>query len=403
MTRRFISLFSFISLLAMFSLAANQEVEINLNAMNGYRDTANLSDMGIIYVLATPDNNNEKARISIQVKNGTGDRGLLLFKKNHSEEKETKKGDIKKDYFEIAWADIFKMSGIRGTDGLEPDVFYIAQGDTKELPLQILELGNEVKSLNLCFYPCIVEKKDKSGNPKKSRITAEGIFSVIINVELGPDKEFEELKARCEALVKEINEKQFCPDDRHKPNTQGQLDELGNKCETITREIRNCASNRGIMGANISDSKYAKLITDISQAYSTKIEDFNSDHPTCINKCPKHKPDPKLCKWCNKPIGKGKGKCHRKGTCEKHGKPIGCEKGCRKNHPIKPDPDPLPWQQANKELDEVSKALKMKKRISCAEAKKRAQSIWTRAQKSPKDGYYAPAKSKYDRIMNNCK
>ena len=64
----------------------------------------------------------------------------------------------------------------------------------------------------------------------------------------------------------------------------------------------------------------------------------------------------------------------------------------------------VPWKEANDRLDKVYTALYGKgKKISCAEAKKRAQSIWTRAQKSPKDGYYAPAKSKYDRIMNNCK
>ena len=395
MTRRIIALFSFIGLLAMVSLAANQEVEINLNAMNGYRDTADLS-MGIIYVLATPDDNNEKARISIQVKNRAGNRGLLLFNKNHSEEKETKKGDIKKDYFEIAWTDILKTSGIRGTDGLKPDVFYIAQGDTKELPLQMQELGNEAKAVNLCFYPCTVEKKDNNGQPQKVKITAEEIFSIIMNVELGPDKEFEELKARCEALVKEINEKQFCPDKRHKPDTQGQLDELGNKCETITREIRNCASNRGIMGANISESKYGKLLTDINQAYSTKMEDFKSEHPTCIKNCPKH-PVTKSCEWCRQPIGKGKNQCHRRGMCTKCDMPIGCKKGC-KGH----GPEPLPWKQANDKLDNIYTALYVKK-ISCAEAKKRARSIWNQAQKSPEDGYYPAAKNKYDSIMKKCK
>jgi hypothetical protein len=390
MIRRIIALFSFLSLLAIVAFADNQEIEINLSPSNGYQDTAMLS-IGMIYVRATPDSNNDKARVSIQVLNRTGDRGLLLFNRNHTEEKETKKGDFKKNHFEIAWPDVLKTTGIRGTNGLQPDMFFIAQGHTKELPLQIPEFGNETKTLNLCFYPCLVEKKNKDGLPQKARISAEEKFSIKINVELGPDTEFEELKARCEAFVKEINKKTFCPHQKHKPDIQGQVDELEKKRETIIRDIRNFASNRSIMGATISDSKYGKLITDISQAYSAKMEDFNSEHPTCIKDCGGH-PNPKKCDWC-------KGPKHGKGTCETHGKPIGCPKGCPKNHPKDP---PLPWKEANKQLDKVLQALYGKKPISCKEAQKRAKSIWSKAQKSPDDGFKAPAKNKYDSIMK-CK
>lgn len=399
MIRRILSILFLLGLTTLTAFADNQEIEINLNPSNGYQDTANLSIMGKIYVYATPDPNNDKASISIQVQNLTGDRGLLLFNRNHSEEKETKKGDFKKNYFEILWPDVLKTIGIQGTDGLQPDVFFIAQGHTKELPLQIPQFGNETKTLNLCFYPCGVEKKNKDGLPQKARISAEEKFSIIINVELGPDTEFEELKARCETFVKEINGKTFCPDSRHKPDIQGQVDELGKKSEAITREIRNCASKRGIMGTDISDSKYGKLLADVSHAYSAKTEDFNSGHPTCIKNCLKH-PNTKLCEWCKKTIGKGKNQCHRKGTCDKHGKPIGCEKGCMKNHPI--GPDPIPWKEAKQQLNNIEEQMSGRKPLPCAQAKRQAQSIWKKAQKSPKDKYYDSAKASYNRIMQ-CK
>ena len=401
MTRRITALLSLLSLLAMAALADNQVIDISLNPENGYCDTTSLDDMGKIYVHASPDPNNDKASISIQVQNLTGDRGLLLFNRNYSEEKETKKGDFKKNYFEILWPDVLKTTGIWGTEGLQPDVFFIAQGHTKELPLQIPQFGNETKTLNICFYPCVVEKKNKDGLPQKARISAEYKFSIKINVELGPDTEFEELKARCEAFIKEINEKTF-KNAAPKPlylctAIQGQVDELGKKSDTITREIRDCARNRGIMNADISDSKYGKLLVDVSHAYSAKLDDFNSEHPTCIKNC--GHPEYKRCEWCKKTIGNGKNQCHRKGTCDKCGKPIGCEKGCKKNH--RKDP-PMPWKEAKQKLGKIEEQMSGRKPLPCDQAKRQAQSIWDKAQKSPKDKYYQSAKVSYDRIMQ-CK
>lgn len=397
MIRRIIALFSFLSLMAMFVFADNQEIEINLSPSNGYQDTAQLSNMGMIYVCATPDSNNEKASISIQVQNLTGDRGLLMFNRNHAEEKETKKGDFKKNYFEIAWPDVLKTTGIRGTDGLQPDVFFIAQGHTKELPLLIPEFGNETKSLNLCFYPCLVEKKNKDGLPQKVRISAEEKFSIKLNVELGPDTEFEELKARCEAFVKEIKNKKICSCEGcknlkpHHPGIEGQFEELSSKVSEKIGEIREIAKDHGIiMIDDIKNSKYQQLIDELKLALEAKQQDIASG--SCLEMCKKCK-KPKTCNLCGGPV-------HGKGMCESHPKnPIGCPKGCKVNHPKQ---NILTWREANDQLDKVYQALKGKKPISCKEAQRKAKNIKKRAEKSRDDGYKESAMNKYNRIMQ-CK
>ena len=65
MTRRFISLFSFLCLLAMAAFADNQEIEINLNEKNGYSDTTSLRDAADLYVTAILDNSNDQAQIKL--------------------------------------------------------------------------------------------------------------------------------------------------------------------------------------------------------------------------------------------------------------------------------------------------------------------------------------------------
>lgn len=392
MIRRIIALFSFLSLLAIVAFADNQEIEINLSPSNGYQDTAMLS-IGMIYVRATPDSNNDKARVSIQVLNRTGDRGLLLFNRNHTEEKETKKGDFKKNHFEIAWPDVLKTTGIRGTNGLQPDMFFIAQGHTKELPLQIPEFGNETKTLNLCFYPCLVEKKNKDGLPQKARISAEEKFSIKINVELGPDTEFEELKASCEAIVKEIKNKKICNCEGcknlkpHHPGIEGQFEELSSKVSEKIGEIREIAKNHGIiMIDDIKNSKYQQLIDNLNYTLKAKQEDIANG--SCLEMCMKCKPI-KTCYLCKGPV-------HGKGTCETHGKPIGCPKGCSKNH--RKDP-PLPWKEAYNQLDDVYSKLRHGT-YSPKTAKAKADGIIKKAKNSPADKYKPKAEELHKKIIN---
>lgn len=401
MTRYCIFLLSLFALSSLKVFADNQTIGITLNAENNYRDSSYLREMGEIIIVASPNNNNDKARVSIQVKNTTGDgRGLLLFNSDYTE-KETKK--LKKDKiisYDIEWSDLRKSSGkVKPTSDLQEDAFFIPQGDVKTLPLQIPDMGNEEKELRLSFYPCEVKKKNKEGQITKVRISPEETYLIKISVELGPDIEFEELKSSCEALVSKIEKATFCPIETHKHGSiQSQVDALEAEYKAKIYEINQCANNHsGIYGHEIDDSKYGQLKRDIEQAFSAKMECLRSKSPSCIAHCPP--PPVKKCDFCGLPKGKGKNRCHGSGSCDTHHKPIGCSKGCPKNHPKQP---PFTWGKAAKELEAISRKLNREK-ISCADAKKQAKSIINKASKEATDVKNKPSAMRKYGIIMDCK
>lgn len=401
MTRYCIFLLSLFALSSLKVFADNQTIGITLNAENNYRDSSYLREMGEILIVAAPNNNNDKARVSIQVKNTTGDgRGLLLFNSDYTE-KETKK--LKKDKiisYDIEWSDLRKANvNVKMTNGLQ-EVFYISQGDVRTLPLQIPEMGNEEKELKLIFYPCEVKKKNKEGQITKVRIHSEESFLIRITVELGPDVVFEELKSSCEALVSKIENATFCPKEQHKHGSiQNQVDALEAEYKAKIYEINQSANRHsGIYGHDeIDDSKYGQLKRDIEQAFSAKMDDLRSKSPSCIRDCCPP-PPVKKCKYCNLPKGKGKNQCHGYGSCDTHHKPIGCSKGCPENHPKVL----YTWEKAAKELEAISKKLN-RGTISCADAKKQAKSIRNKANKEAKDVKNKPSAVRKYNIIMDCK
>ena len=216
---------------------------------------------------------------------------------------------------------------------------------------------------------------------------------------MGPDVEFEELKSSCEELVSKIENATFCPKEQHKHGSiQNQVNALEAECKAKIYEINQSANRHsGIYGHDeIDDSKYGQLKRDIEQAFSAKMDDLRSKSPSCIKNC--HDPVPEKCKYCRLPKGKGKNQCPGYGSCDTHHKPIGCSKGCPKNHPI----DVFTWEKAAKELEAISKKLNREK-ISCADAKKQAKSIINKANKEAKDvKNKRSAMRKYNIIMD-CK
>ena len=66
MTRRFIALFSCLSLLVMAAHADHQAIEINLNQQNGYSDTTALKEADL-YITAIPDDSNDQAQIKLEI------------------------------------------------------------------------------------------------------------------------------------------------------------------------------------------------------------------------------------------------------------------------------------------------------------------------------------------------
>lgn len=403
MTRNLITLFSFLCLSALTSVADNQEIEVTLNPSNNYSDTINLKDMAELVVNVTPNNDNETARITVELKNNTAGDGLLLFKENYTE-KETK--NLKNEFFKIEWIDWLKTDGrLQKTPGLKQKVFFIDHGETKALPLQMTTVNKNGTQLTLAIYGCLIKDRDKNtAQPSKVRIRAREVFPIKVNVELGPDTEFEAFKQQCEDFILTIREKTFCPSDNHQrkhKDLQGQLEEFANQCKAKRTEIERFAfDHNGIMKANITGTKYQQLINDLQQAYDDKMRDVRSEDPSCIKSCG---PDAKTCGQCGKVIGSGKGQCHYKGShpvCETHNKLIGTGKknSCTKNHPLPPPLHGITWSKANAQLDNIYKQHNRGK-INSKQAKSQAQSIVNQAKGATDVDHKKAAMRKYDLIM----
>ena len=387
MTRRFIALFSCLSLLVMAAHADHQAIEINLNVQNGYSDTTALKEADL-YITAIPDDSNDQAQIKLEIKNQSEEFGLLLF------DREKKKKDT-------------NNGPVEATTGLIRPVFFIDLSETRVLPVQMIT-GNGGAEFNLAIYLCKIEKRNKKNQsqPQKVKMKFDEIHPIKINLELGPDTEFEQLKVECEEFIKTINHWSICPCEggsgckmkKHHPNRDGQVKELDEKVNAKKDHIRAIARMHGFQVLEeIKKTKYQPLIDDINQAFNAKVEDI-TNHPEKLKKCKdcKHKE----CNTCSKPLGNGK-----KGTCTGYH----CKrcrrmisKGetyCQKHKPV-PPPD-ITWKQAGEKWEAILIDLKYN-RITCKNAKKTANTIYIQVKDKPDDGKKATAMRSYKRIMN-CK
>lgn len=378
MTRNLLSLLLFLCLSASISTAVadNQGIEVNLNQENSYIDTVNLKDMAEMVVFAKPNDDNQSARISVILKNMTPVNGLLLFKNSYTE-KEAK--DLKNELCKIEWPSWLKDNSVQASSGLTRNVVFIDHGEDITLPMQLSDVGENGLIIKFVIYAVEIKGRDKNTNrPSKLKIQSQEIFSIKINVELGPDVVFEEFKAGCEAFVQEINKTTFCPGKNgkpHKPDIEGQLQALVDQCSTKIQEVKQFAYDHDqIMNAAIKGTKYEKLSNDIQAAYDAVSGDVAARTKVC-KECSK----PKTCNDCGKVIARGKvkGKCKYDGNhpyCDTHkDKKVGVNG--HKNH-SKPH---VTWKQAANQLTTLYKQLNRGK-IGCDDAKRRAKAIVDNAQ-----------------------
>ena len=407
MTRRFISLFSFVCLLAMAAHADRQAIEINLNQQNEYCDTTALKEADL-YVTAIPDNSNDQAQIKLEIKNQSEGFGLLLFDRGYTE-KDTKSKDWKNQYFEINWDDELKNNGpVEATTGLNQPVFFIDLSETRVLPVQMI-IGNGGTEFNLAIYLCKIEKRNKKNQsqPQKVKMKFSEIHPIKINLELGPDSEFEQLKVECEEFIKTINNWSFCPCEggsgckmkTHHPNLDGQVEALEAKVKEKREHIRAIARKHGIqIIEEIKKTKYQPLIDEIQQAFEARVDDV-LNHPEKLKKCPDCRK--RECNTCHKQLGNGKNGTCTGYHCKKCGVSIGKGKTyCKKHEPI---PD-ITWKQARQRWETIYKNLKNKKKnYTCQRAKQEADAIYNQVNGKPDDGKKTQALKSYKNIQNYCK
>lgn len=399
MIRRILSILFLLGLSTLTAFADNQEIEINLSEKNGYSDTTALRDAADLYVTAIPDNSNEKAQIKLEIKNQTEKFGLLLFDNSYTE-KDTKSKNWKNEFFEINWENTLKNKGpVEATTDLTQHVFFIDLSETCILPIQkiIDESGAEI---NLAIYLCEIEKRNKkTQQPQKVKMKFDEIHPIKINLELGPDTEFEQLKEDCNAFIKTINNWSFCPCEgackkkNHHPNLEGQIENLRTKMNAKVDDIRKIARSHGILvDVELKKTKYQPLIDDIQQAFKAKVDDLN---PEKLKKCKDCK-GPSTCNTCGKPLGKGKG-----GTCTgKHCKICGIM--IKKGDNCGRHDNNITWSQARQKWEDIYQDLKNKK-ITCKAAKSKASLIYNQVKNQPDDGNKVKATRSYNNIMGKCK
>lgn len=406
MTRRFISLFSFVCLLAMAAHADRQAIEINLNQQNEYCDTTALKEADL-YVTAIPDNSNDQAQIKLEIKNQSEGFGLLLFDRGYTE-KDTKSKDWKNQYFEINWDDELKNNGpVEATTGLNQPVFFIDLSETRVLPVQMI-IGNGGTEFNLAIYLCKIEKRNKKNlsQPQKVKMKFSEIHPIKINLELGPDTEFEQLKVECEEFIKTINNWSFCPCEggsgctmkKHHPNLDGQVKKLEDYVKGKNgkiEQIRDIARNHGTQVLEeIKKTKYQPLIDDIQQAFNAKVEDI-TNHPEKLKKCPDCRK--RECNTCHKQLGNGKNGTCTGYHCKECWKSIGWGKTYCQRHDIT-------WKKALEKWETIYKNLKKKnKKYSCQQAKQDAKAIYNQVIDKPDDGKKTQALNSYKNIQKYCK
>ena len=404
MTRRFIALFSCLSLLVMAAHADHQAIEINLNVQNGYSDTTALKEADL-YITAIPDDSNDQAQIKLEIKNQSEEFGLLLFDRGYTE-KDTKSKDWKNQYFEINWDDQLKNNGpVEATTSLNQPVFFIDLSETRVLPVQMI-IGNGGTEFNLAIYLCKIEKRNKKNQsqPQKVKMKFSEIHPIKINLELGPDTEFEQLKEECDAFIRTISNWSFCPCEggsgckmkKHHPNLNGQMKELEQIVSQKNNHIRDIARNHGmVVNKEIEKSKYQPLIDDIQQAFNAKVEDI-TNYPEKLKKCKYCKHEPKRkCKTCGNPLGNG----NNNGTCTGYHCKV-CKVMISKGKEYCKKHD-ITWKQAGQKWEAILIDLKYN-RITCKNAKKTANTIYIQVKDKPDDGKKATAMRSYKRIMN-CK
>ena len=406
MTRRFIALFSCLSLLVMAAHADHQAIEINLNVQNGYSDTTALKEADL-YITAIPDDNNDQAQIKLEIKNQSEEFGLLLFDRGYTE-KDTKSKDWKNQYFEINWDDQLKNNGpVEATTGLIRPVFFIDLSETRVLPVQMI-IGNGGTEFNLAIYLCKIEKRNKKNQsqPQKVKMKFDEIHPIKINLELGPDTEFEQLKVECEEFIKTINNWSFCPCEGgsgckmkpHHPNLDGQMKELEQIVSQKIKDIRDIARNHGmVVNKEIEKTKYQPLIDDIQQAFNAKVEDI-TNHPEKLKKCKYCTHEPKRkCKTCGNPLGNG----NNNGTCTGYHCKV-CKVMISKGKEYCKKHD-ITWKQAGQKWEAIYTKLKNNKKYTCKTAIKEADAIYNKVKDKPDDGKKSQALRSYRNIQSYCK
>lgn len=278
MTKRFL----FISLLFLvaFTTVANEERKVRLSS--DHAEEMLTFEPCNVFITKGETDANGMAKVTIQVESRLEDQAILLFHQPYSE-KALKNGTPQITF----WKNFPGSRVIENCELMSKDVI-IEPSAKIELPMTLNGGNDSPVHLDLPIYIA----KDKKNNFKKLELRELLVYTLDIQVETGPSKEFLDLEERCNNLIDEISGKSFCNNTKHKPSLEEQEAPYNKRIRDLNEEIENAIQRHELKSGDSGYEKYASL-----QAKLAEI-DFNEK---CCNKCCS---SPKTCPKCHRPLNK---------------------------------------------------------------------------------------------------
>lgn len=251
------------------SFAENIQKKIILNNDDHTTETIEFAYCNIFVSLADVDEN-DNAKISIELENIHESKFLLLFERAYDEK------TLKKMYPSIRYDKIFGGSkGMRYID-VCPDIKSTNKIRSSEKTRLFVKTGTDKASI-VCKLPIYIAKnKNKSGS--KMLLLEENVIELEIHVQLKPDEEFVSITESYDALISEIDSETFCSNKNHKGESlkslkskyEGKINDLKARIKTIVDSL----------GYYPQDKAYRKFME-----VSGKLDAISLDAKT-VDTCP---------------------------------------------------------------------------------------------------------------------
>lgn len=292
MIRKSIMLVLAVFFSSMVSYAGEQKI-VKLDNSSHMKEMITLSYYNIFVSLADVSSD-DNVKINIEVENISDNYCLLLFDKSY-DEKSLKKGF---PYMRIP-STRYEKGRFPGNSGKRFVEKCDGAKQSYALPISekmiVATLDGAPGRDMVCRLP-VYFAKCKGKNCSKLLLQELDVVELIVNVNLGPDKELEELTRKVNALKKEIKNTSFCKNAKHRGTKYEKLkSDYENKIDDLKRDINNVISKRNYMSTDGAYKKYNDLV---EQLKAIDIEKMS------VSKCRKCKtgstpPSGHSCGYCS--------------------------------------------------------------------------------------------------------
>ncbi len=271
------------------SLFADEQKNIKLDNDNNKKEIVELPFCNIFLELKTTDDNSDNITISVAVENLDESKSLYLFERAYNEKV------LKKMTPRIAFDKIF--GGTKGQREIEAckglkQTYQIAPSQKED----IMVLDGKNGETTTCRLPIYISKyKEKNyilWKKPQYILLEKQIIELNIEVCLKPDSNFIAINSQYEEIIKDLSNKTFCTNRRHRPSLRRQKEVYQNRIEALVEKIDSTISHNGWFS---TEKKYVQY-NDLKQ----KIQDINLEEKE--GDCGKHVVRYTVsnkCKYCN--------------------------------------------------------------------------------------------------------